>query len=304
MNTIQKRSRIKSHDTLTAWMFLSPWIIGFILFSGLPILACFLISLTDWNLIQTPKLTGLKNYVTLLTAGPGFLNSLKVTLLYTGFSVLVTVVWALFTALLLNMKTKLNGVFQFFYFIPAVIPTVSLAFAFQIIFNQHTGILNYLLTFIGIKSQPNWLFDIHCVLPSVVFVSIYTYATGQMMLIFKAGLADVPKELYEAAEIDGAGFFQKFTHITLPSISPVLLFNMVTACIGSLNNSFSLIFPLTNGGPNDATNVLSLSIYTNAFGNYRMGYASALSVVLFLIAAALALLQFYFSKKWVYYETE
>jgi multiple sugar transport system permease protein len=240
----------------------------------------------------------------MLSAGSGFLNSLKVTLLYTVFSVAVTVIWALLTALLLNMKTKLNGVFQFFYFIPAVIPTVSLAFAFQIIFNQHTGILNYLLTLIGIKSQPNWLFDTKWVLPSVIFVTIYTYATGQMMLIFKAGLADVPRELYEAAEIDGAGFLQKFTHITLPSISPVLLFNMVTACIGSLNNSFSLIFPLTNGGPNDATNVLSLSIYNNAFGNYRMGYASALSAVLFLIAAAFALLQFYFSKKWVYYETE
>ncbi len=304
MNTVQKRSRRKLDNTLTAYLFLSPWLIGFILFSGLPILASFFISLTDWNLIQAPKLIGLKNYITMLSAGSGFLNSLKVTLLYTGFSVVVTVVWALFTALLLNMKTKLNGVFQFFYFIPAVIPTVSLAFAFQIIFNQHTGILNYLLAFIGIKSQPNWLFDIQRVLPSVVFVSIYTYAAGQMMLIFKAGLADVPSELYEAAEIDGAGFFQKFLHITLPSISPVLLFNTVTACIGSLNNSFSLIFPLTNGGPNDATNVLSLSIYNNAFGNYRMGYASALSVVLFLIAAALALLQFYFSKKWVYYETE
>jgi multiple sugar transport system permease protein len=303
MHTLQTRSRRDFRDTLTAWLFLLPWVIGFVLFSGLPILACFGISLTDWNLIQTPKIIGFKNYIALLNTGSGFFNSLKVTLLYTVFSVIVTVVWALFTAMLLNMKKKLNGIFQFFYFIPAVIPTVSLAFAFQIIFNQHTGILNYLLAILGVKSQPNWLFDLQWVLPSVIFVTIYTYATGQMMLIFKAGLADVPKELYEAADIDGAGFFQKFSHITLPSISPILLFNMVTACIGSLNNSFSLLFPLTNGGPNDATNVLSLSIYNNAFGNYRMGYASALSVVLFLIAAVLALLQFTLSKKWVYYET-
>jgi multiple sugar transport system permease protein len=284
-------------------MFLLPWIVGFIVFSGFPILASFGISLTDWNLMGKPSFVGLKNYANMLYPGSGFLNSLKVTLIYTGCSVLISVIWALFTAVLLNIKIKGKSAFQFFYFVPSVIPTVSLAFAFQIIFNQQNGILNYLLTLVGIQAQPNWLYDQHWVMPTVVAVSIYTYATGQMMLTFKAALAEVPTELYEAANIDGAGFFHKFWYITLPSISPIIFFNMVVACIGSLNNSFSLLFPLTNGGPNEATNVLSLAIYNNAFRNYRMGYASALSVVLFLIAGLLSLLQFRLSKKWVYYET-
>ncbi len=284
-------------------MFLLPWIVGFIVFSGFPILASFGISLTDWNLMGKPNVVGLKNYTSMLYPGSGFLNSLKVTLIYTGCSVLVSVIWALFTAVLLNIKIKGKSAFQFFYFVPSVIPTVSLAFAFQIMFNQQNGILNYLLTLVGIQAQPNWLYDQHWVMPTVVAVSIYTYATGQMMLTFKAALAEVPTELYEAASIDGAGFFHKFWYITLPSISPIIFFNMVVACIGSLNNSFSLLFPLTNGGPNEATNVLSLAIYNNAFRNYRMGYASALSVILFLIAVLLSLLQFRLSKKWVYYET-
>jgi multiple sugar transport system permease protein len=196
-----------------------------------------------------------------------------------------------------------KGLFQFFYFVPSVIPTISLAFAFQIIFNQQNGILNYLLSVVGIQVQPNWLFDEKLVMPTVIMISIFTYSTGQMMLTFKAALSDVPAELYEAASMDGASFFQKFTSITLPSISPIIFFNMVVACISSLNNSFSLLFPLTNGGPNDATNVLSLAIYNSAFRNYRMGYASALSVVLFFIAVLLSIVQFRLSRKWVYYET-
>ena len=300
-NSLQKKR--ERQNNRTAYTFLLPWIIGFIVFSGFPILASFGISLTDWNLMGKPNFIGLKNYMNMFQPGSGFLNSLKVTLVYTGCSVLVSVIWALFTAVLLNIKIKGKGMFQFFYFVPSVIPTVSLAFAFQIIFNQQNGILNYILTLIGIQAQPNWLYDPHWVMPSVVAVAIFTYATGQMMLTFKAALAEVPTELYEAASIDGAGFFQKFRYITLPSISPIIFFNMVVACIGSLNNSFSLLFPLTNGGPNDATNVLSLAIYNNAFRNYRMGYASALSVSLFLIAVLLSLLQFRLSKKWVYYET-
>jgi multiple sugar transport system permease protein len=122
------------------------------------------------------------------------------------------------------------------------------------------------------------------------------------MLTFKSGLKEVPKELYEACSIDGATFMQKFWYVTLPAISPIILFNLVMATIASLNNSFSLLYPLTNGGPGDATNVLSLSINNNAFGNYRMGYASALSVVLFVIAAIFSFLQFKLSDKYVYYE--
>lgn len=295
---IQKKQK---QENLTAYLFLAPWIIGFIIFSGFPILASLVVSLTKWNMMNTPDFVGLANYVHMFTASPGFLNSLRVTLEYTLLSVSFTVAWSLGLAMLLNSILRGKQIFQFFYFIPAVIPVISLAFVFQIIFNQHTGIMNYIISLFGSKILPNWLFDTKLVMPTVVFISIYTYSTGQMMLIFKVSLSDVPKELYESAFIDGASSFQRFRAITLPMISPIILFNVVMASISSLNNSFSLLYPLTNGGPNDATNVLSLSIYSHAFSNHRMGYASALALVLFCIAAALAFIQLSLSKKWIHY---
>lgn len=289
-------------ETLTAYLFLSPWIIGFILFSGFPMIASFLLSLTNWSLMKTPEFTGLTNYIRMFKSSSQFLNSFKVTIIFTLGSVVFTLLWALILAMLLEFTKKGQNFFQFIYFIPAVLPSVSLAFVFQLIFNQHTGILNYFLTFFGIHNGPNWLFSEIWVMPTVIFVCIYTYSTGQMMLLFKAGLKEVPIELYEAASIDGVRFFQKFFYITIPAISPVIFFNMVMAIISSLNNSFSLLFPLTNGGPNNATNVLSLSIYNTAFGNYQMGYASAISMALFLLVAVFSLLQFKLSNKWVHYE--
>jgi multiple sugar transport system permease protein len=291
----------KNNETLTAYAFLVPWIVGFICFSGFPIIVSFGLSFTEWNMMGVPKFVGLGNYRQMFTQSSEFMNSLWVTVVYTFASVFFTMLWALLLAMLLTKRTKLSGVFQFFYFIPAVIPTISLAFVFQIIFNQHTGVFNYLLSVLGSSQQPNWLFDESLVMPTVVFITIYTYSTGQMMLIFKSSILEVPRELYEAAAIDGASAWRNFVSITLPSISPIILFNMVVASINSLNTSFNLLQPLTNGGPNDATNVLSLSIYSHAFGNYRMGYASALAVILFLLAALLARLEFFIFKKWVYY---
>jgi len=136
----------------------------------------------------------------------------------------------------------------------------------------------------------------------VAVLNIYTFYTGQMMLIFDSALKEVPRELYEAAEIDGAGPFTRFFKITLPAISPILLFNLVTATINSLSASFTLIYPLTGGGPGKVTQAISLDIYYNAFKTFRLGYASAEAVILFCISAIVSLLMFILSKKWVYYE--
>jgi multiple sugar transport system permease protein len=182
-------------------------------------------------------------------------------------------------------------------------PSVALAFVFQLIFNQDVGIINYLLGFFGVKSGPNWLMDNHLVIPSIIFVCLYTYSTGQMMLIFLAALKDVPQELYEACDLDGAGPWKKFLHVTLSSISPILLFNLVIATINALNGSFSIIYPLTDGGPALASEVISLDIYHQGFKSFRMGYASAVSTVLFVLVAAIAWLQFRLSGKAVQYES-
>lgn len=289
-------------ENLAAYAFLSPWIIGFLLFSGIPILASLAISFTNWSMMSMPQFIGIRNYERMFSSQT-FWSSLMITVGFTVCSVLVTVIWSFFLAMLLNLNLKFNGFFQFIYFIPAVMPSIALAFSFQMLFNKEAGILNYILyTVFRIKDGPNWLYDKSYVYPSILFVMLFTYATGQMLLIFKAGLKEVPVELYEACEIDGGSFWKKLWSVTIPHMSPVILFNMVMSAIGTLNNSFSILFPLTGGGPDGATNVLSLLIYDTGFKNYRMGYASALAVILFLIAGLLSALQFLMSKKWVHYD--
>ncbi len=297
-----KKGKTTWKENLSAYSFLSPWIFGLILFTGGPIIVSFFLSLTKWNLLGTPKFVGLDNYIRMLSSDSDFLNSLKVTILFTVISVVVSVSSALFLAVLLNFNVKFLGIFQFFYFIPAVMPSVVMAFVFKLMFNQQIGIVNYLLSFIGISNAPNWLNDTFWIWPTLAYASIFTYATGQMMLIFTSSLKEVPQELYEACDLDGATFLQRFIHVTLPSISPIILFNVVVATISSFNSSFTLLYPLTNGGPNNATDVLSLNIYKNAFKMFDMGYASALAVVLFIIVASIAVIQFRMSKNWVHYD--
>jgi len=288
--------------SIVPYLYLLPWIIGFILFTGGPILAAIFLSFTKWDLLTSPIWIGLSNFTGMFSPGSDFWGILKVTLIFTVFSVIITMAWSLFMAILLNQKIYGVSPFSFFYFAPAVVPLIALTFIFQLIFSKELGIVNYLLSLIGVKEGPNWLMDYRLVLWVVITLCIYTYFTGQMMLIFDSALKEVPKELYEAAEIDGANSLDKFFKVTFPAISPILLFNLVTATINSLNTSFTLIYPLTGGGPGEATQVISLDIYTNAFKNFRIGYASAEAVILFILVAMISILEFKFSSKWVYYE--
>jgi multiple sugar transport system permease protein len=299
---LTKKNKRNVRENITAYAFLSPWIIGFILFSGVPIIASFVLSLTRWDLISAPRFIGLGNFIAMFSAGSDFWNILKVTLVFTVFSIIATLTWSFFLAMLLNFKLKGIGIFRFFFFVPAVMPSIALAFAFQLLYNKEIGVINYILYLFGINNGPNWLMDNHLVIPSIIFVCLYTYTTGQMMLIFDASLKEVPKELYEACAIDGANYFQKFYYVTLSYISPVILFNLVIATINAFNGSFSIIYPLTFGGPGDASRVISLAIYDSGFKTFRMGYASALATVAFIMVVAIALLQFKLSDKFVYYE--
>jgi multiple sugar transport system permease protein len=299
---LTKKNKRNVRENITAYTFLSPWIIGFILFSGIPIIASFVLSLTKWDLISAPRFIGLGNFIAMFSAGSDFWNVLKVTLVFTVFSIIATLAWSFFLAMLLNFKLKGIGIFRFFFFVPAVMPSIALAFAFQLLYNKEIGVINYILYLFGINNGPNWLMDNHLVIPSIIFVCLYTYTTGQMMLIFDASLKEVPKELYEACAIDGANYFQKFYYVTLSYISPVILFNLVIATINAFNGSFSIIYPLTFGGPGDASRVISLAIYDSGFKTFRMGYASALATVAFIMVVAIALLQFKLSDKFVYYE--
>lgn len=293
---------MRKRNDLVAYLFISPWIVGFLLFTGGPILAVIVLSFYKWDLITPPQWIGLGNYYRMFRVGSEFWEVLRFTLFYTLVSVLISVSWALFMAILLNQKIRGTRVFSFFYFVPAVTPMIALTFSFQLIFNKELGVVNYFLTLLGTKNLPNWLMDPSYVRWLLPFLNIYTFYTGEMMLIFDSALKEVPKELYEAAEIDGAGKIERFFKITLPMISPILLFNLVTATISSLSISFTLIYPLTGGGPGKVTQAISLDIYYNAFKAFRVGYACAEAVILFGITALASYLIFLLSKRWVYYE--
>lgn len=284
----------------SAYIFLLPWMIGFVFFSGGPILYSFYLSFTRWNLLGSPKFIGLENFKVLFTSGSEFYSSLKITLIFTILSVLISVTTSLLLALLLNFKVRFIRVFQFFYFVPAVMPSVVIATVFKLMLNKEIGVINYFLSFLGI-SAINWLNDSEIVLGSLATISIFTFSTGQMMMIFNSSLKEVPKELYEASDIEGANFFQRFIYVTLPSISPIILFNVVMSTISSLNSSFTLIYPLTGGGPGKTTEVLGLSIYRNAFKLFNMGYASSIALILFIVVAIISFVQFRLSKDLVHY---
>ena len=289
-------------ETLVAYGFLSPWFIGFLFFTGGPIIASIVLSFTRWDLFGTPEFIGLENYRSLFSEHSQFLSSLRVTFIYTFVSVIVSVTASLMLAVLLNFKVKLIGIFRFLYFVPAVMPTVAMAAIFRLMLNQEMGIINHFLFNLGISSPPNWLNDMFWIWPTLAILSIFTFSTGQMMMIFNSALKEVPQHLYEACDLEGANFLQRFRHVTLPSISPIILFNTVVATVSSFNTSFSVIYPLTGGGPGSETTVLSLSIYQYAFRMFNMGYASALAVVLFVIVAVVAAIQFKISKKTVTYD--
>lgn len=281
-----------------------PWFIGFVCFTLFPIGFMLYTSLTNRKLNGISQFVGLANYKNMF-ASDTFWNSLKVTIFFTIVMIVVTAIWAVIMAMLLNHKQRLNGIFQFCYFLPSVIPTVALAYAFRTIFGKEAGLLNALLSLVTGKGVSiNWLYDTKTVYLAVFFVTLFTYNTGQMMLIFRSGLNDVPKELYEACDLDGAGAFTKFFKVTLPMISPIVLFNSVMGCVSALNGSFALLYPLTgeSGDPNGMTQVLSLLIYKEAFSNMKVGYACALSVILFFVACLFGIGIFAVSKKNVYYE--
>lgn len=297
-----RRRRIRNN--LTAYAFCLPWVIGFVCFTLFPIGFMFAVSLTNRKLNGISSFVGLANYANMFQSDV-FWNSMRVTLFFTIIMMVVTTAWAVLLAMLLNYKQRLNGWFQFFYFLPSVVPTVALAYAFRTIFGKDAGLLNALIGFFAGKNVGiNWLYDPHTVYFVLFFITLFTYNTGQMMLIFRSGLNEVPRELYEACDMDGAGAIRKFRSVTLPMISPIVLFNAVMGCISALNGSFALLYPLTgeSGEPNGMAQVLSLLIYKEAFSNLKVGYASALSVVLFLIACCFGIGIFAVSKKVVYYE--
>lgn len=287
-------------EALTAYAFISPWIIGFVLFMGGPIVASLILSSFRWKLIAPPRFIGFNHYIKMFTTDEWFRLTIGVTSRYVLISVPLAQVLALSLALLLNQKTRLLGVWRTVFYLPAVVSGVAGSVLWSWMYHNEFGIINNLLLLVGIRG-PNWLFDKEIVLGSLIVKGLWN--VGVPMVIYLAGLQAVPQELYEAADIDGAGEGVKFWRITLPMLSPVIFFNVVMGFISGLQ-TFAEPYVMTGGGPDNATLFLGLHLYQSAFHYLKMGYASAMAWVMFLLILTLTLVQFKLGSRWVYYEAE
>ena len=286
----------RRREAITFYLTISPWMIGFLAFTLAPMAIALYLGFTRWDLFGAPKWVGLDNYVRML-ADPLFAQSLKVTTIYTLVYVPLEMVGGISLALLVNQKVRGVGVFRTIFYLPSVLAGVAYVVLWMWIFNPQGGLLNTLLGAAGIQG-PRWLIDPRWALPSLLLMTFWGW--GRAMVLYLAGLQGVPPELYEAAAIDGAGVRAKFWRITVPMITPTILFALILSIISTFQ-TFTSAFVATNGGPLDATLFYVLYIYRQAFQYFRMGYASALAWVLLLIILVFTLFVVRSQKFWVFY---
>jgi multiple sugar transport system permease protein len=290
-------SRKEKQEERMFYLFIAPWLIGFIVFTGGPILASLGISFTNWTGVKTIEFIGLENYTTLAT-DKLFWTALKNTALYSVGSVFFGVGCALLIAILLNQDIPGRNIFRTIFFMPSVTQGVAIAIMWLWVLNPQVGLLNYGLSFLGIKG-PGWVTSSQWAMPALIVMAVWQ--CGNIMIILLAALQGVPRMFYEAARLDGANTWHEFRYVTLPMISPALFFVLVISVVGSFQ-IFTNVQIMTQGGPGTSTMVYVYYLYQNAFTFFKMGYASALGWILFLIIAVLTWLQFSASRRWVHYE--
>lgn len=287
-------------EARSAWLFLLPSLILFVVFVLLPVLAAFGISFTHWDLFTPPKFAALDNYRQLLLEDKLFHKVLGNTVLYVIGTVPIQMGLAFFIALLLNRGVWGQNVLRVIYFLPVVSSTVAVALIWSWIFNSNFGVLNLLLSRLGVEDLPKWLNSSQWALPALIIVAIWQ-GLGYSMVLFLAGLQGISREAYEAGEIDGAVGWKKHRYITFPLLSPTTFFVAIVSLIGSFQ-VFDLAFVMTQGGPANSTNTIVYYVYQNAFQFYRMGYASAAAMILFAIILVFTLLQYRLQDRWVHYD--
>jgi len=297
-----KVSAMRRREALYGFLFLTPWILGFLFFVGGPMVASLFLSLTDYDIVTPSKFVGLQNYTTAFTKDKLFWPSMGRTFYYAVVMVPLSLVGSLLAAVMLNQRALGTNAFRTFFFLPHLTPIVASALLWQWILQPEVGPVNYLLSRVGVKG-PAWLSSKEWAIPSLMIMALWGSIGGNRMMIFLAGLQGVPQELYEAADIDGANAWHRFKHVTLPMLTPTIFFNLVLGIIAALK-VFTSAFVTTKGGPAYATWFYALHIYTNAFEYFEMGYASALAWIFFVVMFTFTYLQFRSSARWVYYAGE
>jgi multiple sugar transport system permease protein len=291
---------VRRYETAWAWLFVAPAVLGFVLFAIGPIAASLVMSFTDWPIISAPSWVGAGNYLRLFLRDPLFWTSLKVTVVYAACSVPLGMAVAFGLAVLLNQRIRGLGLFRTVFYLPSIFPVVASSVLFLWFFNPEFGVLNAGLRFLHLPPS-QWVYAPDTALPSLILMSLWS--VGGTMIIFLAGLQNVPQHLYEAVDIDGGASRHKALHVTIPMITPVILFNLVLSLIHGLQ-AFTQAYVMTQGGPNNATLFYVFYLYRTAFADGQMGYAAAMAWILFVIIAALTALIFRSSSAWVYYEGE
>ncbi|MCI8642770.1 MAG: sugar ABC transporter permease [Lachnospiraceae bacterium] len=277
------------------FFFILPWLIGLIVFTAFPMIAAVYISMTDWDIVGNASFIGLGNYKMLFSSDE-FIRSLWVTVRYAVIAVPLIIATSLTMAVLVSKNRKGSSVFRVIYYMPAIVSGVAVAIVFKWILDPSYGLLNGLLSLCGIQG-PDWLYDPDWVLPSYLIMAVW--GAGGSLLTYLAALKDIPEDLYGAAMIDGANAFQKVRYITVPLMTPIIFYNLVLGIIGAFRK-FTDAYVL--GGAGKEGNFYMVYLYEEAFGHYRMGYATALAWVLFVIILGLTFIVNWTKKYWVYSE--
>jgi multiple sugar transport system permease protein len=298
MREAGRRGSLRRGETLAAYLFLLPNIVGFLVFTLIAVLASAGIALTNWDIISTPDFVGLRNFERLL-GDESFLKVLWNTTAFTVASVAGSMLLSLGVALAMNTAIRGIVVFRTAYYLPVVTSSVAVAVVWTWFYNPDFGPLNYYLTALGFR-PPQWLGSPEWALPAVIIVSVWK-AIGYDMIIWLAGLQGIPQHLYEAAAIDGAGRWRRFTAITLPMLTPTTFFVLVISLIRAFQ-VFDIVQVMTDGGPADATRTMVLFIYDQGFRYLKMGYAAAVAWTLFVIIFLITIVQWRIQQRWVHYE--
>lgn len=294
----------RRREALAGWLFAMPWVLGLLLFNFYPFVYSFVLSLTNFRIGYPLEWVGFGNYVEMFTDDPVFGKAFGNTAYFVALGVPLGLVTSLLLALLLNQKLRGIPMFRTMVFVPSIVAGVAVALLWMWILDPNIGLVNYILRQIGIRSPPLWLQSEEWAKPALIVMTL-TGAGGATMVIFLAGLQNIPTELYDAAKIDGASAVRQFFYVTIPMLSPVILFNTITGIIGAFQ-VFTLAYVATDGqgGPNNATMFYALYLYNISFWWGKMAFGSAMAWFMFVVIMVFTMLQLALSKRWVFYAGE
>lgn len=297
--TPKKGSRRALEEQRAAYLFLIPAFLGLVFITYLPLVSVFGLSLFDWRAGGAPAFVGIANYIKLFTTDPLFIKSIATTLYFAGLSVVASLVYSLITAMLLNRKIPARGFWRAVFYVPYILPATAVYIAWDFLYKKDGGLINTIISGVGLKKIA-FLQDSSYVVPALAAIAVWT--SGNLIVIFLAGLQNVPRVYHEAAEIDGANAWQRYAHVTVPSMTPIIFYNLLMSLVTNMQVVTPALALDTKGGPGSSTTFMTYLMYREAFQKGKLGYAGSISFVFFIFIAILTGILFATSKSWIFYE--